>query len=443
MVTPIEQRRVGTEVTFTFVGKSEDEKPEASNGSKFIEMDTGKEFFFDGDEQGWTEQADKYLASIEITNPPLKTVYFEGNEFEADGIAVQAVYTDDSTAAVTDIEIECNNPLQLGDDHVVVKYKENGRTRTAEQPITVKDYIAEDKAEFLEAIANADHVQLGADIVLPSIVNLTKDFNLDLNGHKLSTTKASGYLLNADGATLTITGDGEIEARRRIGVATNGGIIVIENGKFSSEVDVAFCALNGKVVFNDGEIIAREGGIIAPEGNGEIEVNGGHIAVSDNFAISSNGNAYPEGVLPSIITINDGLLEGNIVSDGYEAIGVYLPNNDTFVMNGGKIIAHGGAGICMRGGNVTINGGEIIAEGDENTKGWIGDLKGEVGVMSCSGIIYHIYPDYSGGKIGMHLEVNGGKITGVAHAIDVVSTEEHPNVDIHGGTFQPAFPEAV
>ena len=63
---------VGTGTIYEYVGKSTDEKPTSFNGSKFIEMDTGKEYFFDGDEQGWSEQADKYLDSITIETAPTK-----------------------------------------------------------------------------------------------------------------------------------------------------------------------------------------------------------------------------------------------------------------------------------------------------------------------------------------------------------------------------------
>ena len=50
MVTIIEKIVIGTDVTYSYVGKSTDEKPFSTNGSQFLEMDTGKEYFFDGDE---------------------------------------------------------------------------------------------------------------------------------------------------------------------------------------------------------------------------------------------------------------------------------------------------------------------------------------------------------------------------------------------------------
>ena len=52
MFTIVGKTCVGTYVTYAYEGKSTDEKPLATtNYSKFKELDTGKEFFFDGEEQ--------------------------------------------------------------------------------------------------------------------------------------------------------------------------------------------------------------------------------------------------------------------------------------------------------------------------------------------------------------------------------------------------------
>ena len=51
MVTIVGRTIIGTDVVYDYVGKSTDKKPISTNGSCFVEMDTGKEYFFDGDEQ--------------------------------------------------------------------------------------------------------------------------------------------------------------------------------------------------------------------------------------------------------------------------------------------------------------------------------------------------------------------------------------------------------
>lgn len=296
--------------------------------------------------------------------------------------------------------------------------------------------VAESAEDFIALLTDTDAVMLGADITLDSPVAINADLTIELNGCTLTGTAASktANLFTVNGGRLTLKGPGAINVNGRIAQANNGAEVVVESGSYETN-DVAFTAgKGGKVTMNGGTIKAVEGGIIAPEGGGEIEVNGGMIDVSDNFAVGTNGTAGRGG---NVITINGGTLIGNISSAGYEAIGVYIPNSDTLIMNGGTIQANGGAGICMRAGNVTINGGEIIATTGDHVPGWIGDKKTQ---MNASGIIYHESADYPG-KAGMSLTVNDGTITGAEHSIEVLSNEAVPNVTVIDGDFTPAYPE--
>ena len=296
--------------------------------------------------------------------------------------------------------------------------------------------VADTAEHLIELIAGGGIVTLGADIDLDEPVSIDKDMTLELNGHTITGTAdgKTAYLFSANDAKLTLKGPGLLTVSGRIALANDGGEIVVESGSYASN-DVAFTAgSGGKVTMNGGAINAVEGGITAPSGHGTIEVNGGEIEVSDNFAIGTNGSAGRGG---NVITVNGGTLIGNISSAEYEAIGVYIPNADTFVMNDGTIRANGGAGICMRGGNVTINGGEIVATTGEHVPGYIGDKKTK---MNASGIIYDFNANYPG-RAGMCLTINDGTITGADHAIEVLSDEETPNVTVNGGTFSPAYPE--
>ena len=308
---------------------------------------------------------------------------------------------------------------------------------TDEEIITILGE-AEDADSFLELLAEGDVVTLGADINLDADtpIAIEQDVTIELDGHTLTGTASAknANLFVVNGGTLTLKGPGLLTVNGRIAQANEGAEIVIESGDYASN-DVAFTAgYGGKVTMDGGKISAVEGGIIAPLGHGEIEVNGGEIEVSDNFAIGTNGT---EGRGGNVITINGGELTGNITSPNYEAIGVYVPNADTLVMNDGVIQANGGAGICMRAGFVTINGGEIIATTGDHVPGFIGDNKSR---MNASGIIYHENANYPG-KEGMSLTINGGTITGADHSLEVLSNEETPNVTVNGGTFSPAYPE--
>ena len=238
--------------------------------------------------------------------------------------------------------------------------------------------------------------------------------------------------------------NGEVEANYRAGLAQNGGQIIIESGTYTSKNNAVFEArTNGKITVNGGTFIGPEGAILAPAANGIIEINGGTLEGLDNFAIATNGNAGNSG---NVITLNDGELIGNIRTAGYEAIGVYIANQDTFIMNGGSITANGGTGLCMRAGTVTINGGFITAtstdkNGNSVADGKIGD---DATVMTgVSAIVYHKSSDYQ--NTGMSLTIHGGTVIGIDKSIDVVGLAEgeEPNITVGpSATLLPAYPAA-
>lgn len=299
--------------------------------------------------------------------------------------------------------------------------------------------VAESAEDFVALLAEGDVVTLGADIALGEgrAIEIGSDTTIELNGHTITGAAVSktANLFSVTGAKLAFKGSGNLNVTGRIAVANEGGEIEIEGGSFASN-DVAFTAsTGGKVTMNGGEINAVEGGIIAPSGNGEIVMNKGTVSVSDNFAIGTNGSSGRGG---NVITINGGTLIGSITSAEYEAIGVYVANSDTLIMNGGTIQAIGGAGLCMRAGAVTINGGEIVATSGDHVPGYIGDKKQR---MYASAIIYDFNAAYPG-RAGMCLTINDGVFTGADHSLEVLSDEMQPQVTVNGGTFTPVYPEA-
>lgn len=294
---------------------------------------------------------------------------------------------------------------------------------------------ASTESSLKKLIAEGGDIDLDADITLTEALNVTKDTVLDLAGNNLA-SNLGGYALVANGAKLTLKG-GNVNVAGRVAQAENGGEVIIESGTYNAG-DVALSAIGAgsKVTFNGGELTAVEGGIGSFDG-ASIEVNGGTIKGTDNFPLFTNGTAGRGG---NTITFNDGYLEGNITSNNYEACGVYIANNDTFIMNGGKIVANDGCGILMRAGTVTINGGEVECykkDVGSHSPGWVGDNKTK---MSASAVIYHESANYPG-KAGMSLTITGGTFKGADHALEILSNEAVPNVTVTGGSFEPDFPE--
>ena len=80
----------------------------------------------------------KTLTGIEITTPPAKVEYTEGESFDAKGMVVTAKYDDNSSNVVTSYEYTPKGALSTSNNEISVSYTEGSVTQTATQTITVK-----------------------------------------------------------------------------------------------------------------------------------------------------------------------------------------------------------------------------------------------------------------------------------------------------------------
>ena len=274
-------------------------------------------------------------------------------------------------------------------------------------------------------------ITLTEPLTLVDTINIPagKSIYIDLNGQDITTNTT---LFNVNGGTLVLSGEGNVNAGGNIVLASNGGKAIIKGGTYDSTASnfgMGAIGPGSTIEFNDGDLSTTEGGIMAFDG-GTIFFNGGTIHTRDNFAIATNGSTGRGG---NTIVMNGGEIDAHITSNGYEAIGIYLPNDDIFIMNGGTIVAHDGAGIVQRGGSCAIHGGSITATGAAGTTGYVGDNKTK---MSKSAIIYHQTANYPAVDT-IRLNITGGTFTGVDHSLEILSNETTPKVTVTGGTFNP------
>ena len=86
--------------------------------------------------QAWnTSIIEAELESIEVTTPPTKTSYYEGDTFDATGMVVTASYSNGATRPVTDYEISPSGELATTDTTITITYE----GKTATQAITVAE----------------------------------------------------------------------------------------------------------------------------------------------------------------------------------------------------------------------------------------------------------------------------------------------------------------
>ena len=123
--------------------------------------------------------------------------------------------------------------------------------------------VANEK-ELIAAIENGGEINLMSDITLNKTLNITKNTTLNLNGKTLTNqqdNEETDVIVVAEGATLTIEGEGTVEAvTGNDGFAVIAeGTVIINSGTFKSGVDaddapnaVIYARENGKVYVNGG-----------------------------------------------------------------------------------------------------------------------------------------------------------------------------------------------
>lgn len=182
------------------------------------------------------------------------------------------------------------------------------------------------EAELVEAVSLGGIVTLAGDIELTTTLNVAKNVTLNLNGKTLKNNVANtntDVIVVAEGATLTIEGEGTVEAvSGNDGYAVIAdGTVIINNGTFKSGVDannapnaVVYARNNGQVYVNGGyfpndntskfvlnkkdahratTVIEVRGGVFGyfDPANNEAE-NAGTNFVALGYASTANGNEY-------------------------------------------------------------------------------------------------------------------------------------------------------
>lgn len=123
------------------------------------------------------------LASLEITEPPDKSAYVDGEHFDPGGMVVTAIYSNGASRVVTGYSVEPET-LTESTAAVTVRFTEDGVTRSASVPVTVDTYI-------LRTAAGDPAVFSGAAAGIP-VKDLTVDIGPGLAGWSAASIARSG-----------------------------------------------------------------------------------------------------------------------------------------------------------------------------------------------------------------------------------------------------------
>lgn len=259
------------------------------------------------------------------------------------------------------------------------------------------------KDDFVSAMNAGGDVKLTADIEVDNILVVTKDVNLDLNGHEVKF--AANKYIQLEKGKLNILGEGKMYE-----VSPNYAPIYIASS--ASEADTSYVTLTvGKDVTLEGwaGIFIKYKNETVPTAYGVTvnlygKINAKNDASGDHGAgIYVNGNIIKEVNAP-VINVYDGAVINStghgIFSAGYAIYNIY-----------GGTITGGDTGVEVRTGQLNVTGGEIKSLATSYN-------------VSANG--------------------NGSTTVGAAVAVAQHTTKKDVKVTITGGTFKGvvAFSEA-
>ena len=176
------------------------------------------------------------------------------------------------TAQVTDVEFQQGKAYNF----VATITPENiieGGLKPIEFEVEVIDwvYVTQDEGQIAEAELRAavqlgGNVELTNDVTLSAPLQVTKDLVLNLGGYTLKNAvenAATDVIVVAEGATLTVEGEGVIEA-----VSGNDGYAIIADGTV---------VINGGTIKAGKDVNGAANAVVYVRGEGKAFVNGGYF----------------------------------------------------------------------------------------------------------------------------------------------------------------------
>ncbi len=262
---------------------------------------------------------EKEIDRIEIVHQPAKTVYFEGDSFEPEGLVLKAIYNNHTTERIIDFKIEPET-LRQGMPHVIAEYQ----GKTVEIPIHVQQ-------RMIESISIA---------TLPEKLKYKENQEmLDVSGGKLLVLYQNGTAETVDmlpgmveGFDHTIPGENELTVRYQ-GKTASYSVTIIPK----MLLGIMIAAQPKKTIYHPGELFEPEGikvvGLYEDSSMTEIR----HFAFQPEGALSLNDAAviisYMDKLAVVPITVTDEI-EENAAESVYQDMPTeeILPEPDTFLL---------------------------------------------------------------------------------------------------------------
>lgn len=218
---------------------------------------------------------------INVTTPPNKVTYVEGENFDRTGMIVKVKYNDSSEREITEYTIVNDTNLTKNQTSVTISYTENNVTKTTEQAITVTEKATEPPVEekepissdFNEAKANLENFNISEGNSYCIITIKLEDIKIGsedtqykyyyyLSGTKGDTNINEGYWVEISNDKITKEQDGtysillQIDSRN----VPNSEQITNYDNLFIYIKEIATIGSKQKTMINTLEVVAKDNG---------------------------------------------------------------------------------------------------------------------------------------------------------------------------------------
>lgn len=287
----------------------------------------------------------------------------------------------------------CQGSIKYQDAEVIFSnYLENEEVKIIINGIA---YSQETLNEGLKKLAKeGGELVLTTDLVIEEPFALNgQDVTIELNGHNLD---FKNHLFAVNHATLIVNGrGGKMLASSNNLIKSTDAHIILNEGTYEAKKWGIEAFKNCKIEINNVVMKCQEGCVVPYEGT-TVVINDSTLTSLDNYVVGTNGRKTEKGI-KKYITINNSILNGEIVTEGYISCGIFGASDAKIVVKGGEINSKSGCGVLVRAGSLELNNVKISAHG--NIQGKVGDSTVKIG---CDGAAYDTqsnYPDKDTAKL--------------------------------------------
>ncbi len=313
-----------------------------------------------------TEDKAENLKKIEITTPPEKDEYTEGETFDPTGMEVTATYSDNHTADIPigNCAITPEGPLTRDVKSVTVSYTVSGLTKTAVQSVHVNKATegntlsgtvkSSNLKDYLSYILTGDTtLVLDAPEALIYCIECSEEYNLTIKGSGMLDVRVGlqtkGSIIIEDKAYVTVKGKyttGEDKA-----VDAIKGITLKGSAQLNAEADDyalysedkiiiadkagVYASTQGKAIFTTMQngIELAEGLVIGQPGDAELFSDDTGTWFKDSYEYNVKIlSIYPEDTVEELTAVTD-VLDFGTAAEDYSAI----PTQTAVIRNTGKL----------------------------------------------------------------------------------------------------------